>query len=310
MPTSLRRQSTQPLRRFLGLDPGPGETPSGSELNDYLAGIPFTPEQTRQAGVISGYDARITAADAADRAVVTAERQAQLEGFPNAAAKAAWIRRQEETKAQSQLEAAREQTRAGVAQEEARTRGMREVERERRTGTQALLDSFQGGGGTGGGEFRPSINAQGKVSFANPSRQLGRTHEMIAGADASIHSLGKLETLLPSVESRLGPLMGRLSAYGLKTPGVSADPNFATFNAETATLRNATIKAITGAQMSEPEAQRIREQIPDVSDKPEVWRAKATATRDNLSFLRQRLVALSGGDTDVDVADEWEQVGP
>jgi len=205
------------------------------------------------------------------------------------------------------------QGRSGVSQEEAKTRGMLDVEGER---MKRLKDFLQpsggaaGGGATGG--FRPSVNAQGQVSLAPPQRLLGRSQEMIAGADSSAHSLDKLEALLPAVEGRLGPLTGRLSALGLQIPGISVDKNFAAFSAETATLTNATIKAVTGAQMSEPEANRIRKQIPALSDKPDVWRAKAAATRDNLRFLRQRMVDLGAGETGVDESSnlgDWEQVG-
>ena len=64
---------------------------------------------------------------------------------------------------------------------------------------------------------------------------------------------------------------------------------FTDFQAATAAFRNAVIKAITGAQMSEPEAARIRQQIPEITDKPDVWKAKAEQTRFNLRTLKPRV---------------------
>ena len=58
--------------------------------------------------------------------------------------------------------------------------------------------------------------------------------------------------------------------------------------AATSAFKNAIIKDITGAQMSEPEAKRIMKQIPDENDPPIRWRAKAKQTRKNLDFLQKR----------------------
>ena len=49
--------------------------------------------------------------------------------------------------------------------------------------------------------------------------------------------------------------------------------------------------------MSEVEAKRIQQQIPLVTDKPEVWQAKARATRKNLSDLERAIGGRQGGGT-------------
>jgi hypothetical protein len=108
--------------------------------------------------------------------------------------------------------------------------------------------------------------------------------------EVGLDQLDRLETMFHAGASELiGPLAGRGRAIGQQLPGVDIDPKFNDFAAATAAFRNAVIKAITGAQMSELEARRIREQIPDISDKKEVWLAKAQQTRLNLGDLSNRL---------------------
>lgn len=76
------------------------------------------------------------------------------------------------------------------------------------------------------------------------------------------------------------------------------DPGQASYYANIATMKNATIKAITGAQMSEPEAKRIAYQIPSESDQPEEHMAKMLATYANQQYLQKRLALatqMTGG---------------
>jgi hypothetical protein len=119
--------------------------------------------------------------------------------------------------------------------------------------------------------------------------------QMLSGIEASQHVLSKLEGRLEGVKDKIGPLAGNWSKAMQKTPGVGVDKPFADFSAESATLKNSVIKAITGAQMSEPEGRRILEQVPLETDKPEVWQSKAVATRDNLGYMRERIIANAGG---------------
>lgn len=116
--------------------------------------------------------------------------------------------------------------------------------------------------------------------------------EKVAGFDASLFSLDKLEMFVRTgkVEENLGPAAGRLSELQQSVPLLPTDPDFSKFLAETNTLRNATIKALTGAQMSEPEAKRIMGQLPLHTDKKEVWIQKAIATKENLSLLRNEMI--------------------
>ena len=80
-------------------------------------------------------------------------------------------------------------------------------------------------------------------------------------------------------------------------PGVAVNQTFANFQASTSAFKNSVIKAITGAQMSEPEARRIMQQIPMETDKPEGWQAKYESTKRNLAYLQARVPAGAGGAT-------------
>ncbi|HMJ85923.1 MAG TPA: hypothetical protein VK504_22235, partial [Vicinamibacterales bacterium] len=91
------------------------------------------------------------------------------------------------------------------------------------------------------------------------------------------------------------PFAGRATEAKIALPGVTVPDDLAKFAAQTATLKNSVIKAITGAQMSEPEANRILAQVPVFTDKPNVWLQKAEETQKNAAAMRKRIIALSGG---------------
>jgi hypothetical protein len=156
---------------------------------------------------------------------------------------------------------------------------------DRRTaGALRIANARQQDGGASGASGAPQPKPMGPVAQAK-----------VADIDTSLHTLGKLETMAPKMSAFLGPIAGRAASQAQGFPGIPTSPDFAAFTAETAALKNATIKAITGAGLGEAEAQRIMQQIPDVTDKPEVWAAKAKATRDNATFMRKRTMELAGG---------------
>jgi len=131
--------------------------------------------------------------------------------------------------------------------------------------------------------------------------------EKIAGIDQAA-SLAKAMSSRVKDEW-LGPVAGRWAEGKIGLPGVDVPEDLARFFADTATLKNATVKAITGAQMSEPEAKRIMKQIPVFTDKKSVWQAKAKATAENLNFLRQRIIALSKGEMPPEIPWDNEEAG-
>ena len=130
---------------------------------------------------------------------------------------------------------------------------------------------------TGGGQVKPPPGTTGAQSIANETAE------------------AQLERMTKMFETRkdwnTGPVAGRAREVGQQIPGVPVNLSYAEFSAASAAFRNAVIKAITGAQMSEPEANRIKEQIPMPSDKPEVWAAKARQTKLNLQDLAKRIKA-------------------
>jgi len=108
----------------------------------------------------------------------------------------------------------------------------------------------------------------------------------IAETRASIDALDNLKMLFDSAQTKTGPLVGRYSPVaGLI--GMTTDEQEA-FMAATSAFKNAIIKEITGAQMSEVEANRIMKQVPDITDPATRWRAKWEQSRKNLEMLQKR----------------------
>lgn len=128
--------------------------------------------------------------------------------------------------------------------------------------------------------------------------------------EVSSEQLDRLKGMFDaSGKNMVGPIEGRVRSLGQKIPGVPVNEDFANFEAETSAFRNSVIKAITGAQMSEVEANRIRQQIPEVNDKPEVWNAKYAQTQRNLKDLNNRLRARAGGGATASGGGNKRQVG-
>jgi hypothetical protein len=130
---------------------------------------------------------------------------------------------------------------------------------------------------TGGGQLKA------------PPGQLGQMGVMNEVAEDTLNNLEKMFN--EGAKDLIGPMEGRLRGAGEDVPGVPVNKLFSNFKAGSATLRNQVIKAITGAQMSEPEARRIMAQIPDEKNKPEVWLARVKQTRLNMQYLRERTKA-------------------
>lgn len=116
--------------------------------------------------------------------------------------------------------------------------------------------------------------------------------EKVAGLENADEILNDLtNTMKPEW---IGPAAGRLNELNLKIPGTSVPEGFGRFYAQSNTLKNMVVKAITGAQMSEPEAKRILGQVPVITDKPDVWAEKLKATQENLGSMSQKILQLSG----------------
>jgi hypothetical protein len=123
----------------------------------------------------------------------------------------------------------------------------------------------------------------GKPAAASERTALSETQE-------SLDSLDKIESLFD--EAFVGPFAGR---EGSVKDVIGETPFFAgntarqsEFYATEQAMKNAMIKAITGAQMSEPEAKRIMSQLPHRNNPPSVFRARLKATRENFKTIKKR----------------------
>lgn len=184
------------------------------------------------------------------------------------ATKAALTKQQELTMAGQQAD--RAATAADRATDNAREDARLGLDRER----EKRIATAPTGGGAGAGNL--GVGAVDKI----------------AGIDSSIQLISDLKAI--KKDEWLGPLAGRLRTYQIGTPGVSVPSDLAEFDAKTATLENAVIRALTGAQMAEHESERIRRQIPLMTDKPSVWAEKAEATVKNLELIKRRTMELAG----------------
>jgi len=119
--------------------------------------------------------------------------------------------------------------------------------------------------------------------------------DKVAAATTSLDVLDRLQSLYS--DDKVGPIAGRYNTMERGAPSVlgavmpDAPEGFEEFAAESATLKNQIIQAVTGAAVSAQEQTRILQQIPQVQDTPANWKAKAAATRRNLEALRSNIVA-------------------
>ena len=123
--------------------------------------------------------------------------------------------------------------------------------------------------------------------------------------EAALDVIARLESYIEGPDSDMGKMIGpfggrsrsaflALGDFGQSVGQFFGDTeqdqkDFAEFKAVTAGFKNAVIKAITGAQMSEQEAKRIMEQIPTENDILVSWKAKAKASVYSLNDLENRM---------------------
>jgi len=112
----------------------------------------------------------------------------------------------------------------------------------------------------------------------------------IADARASLDHLNNLKKLFN--KEFVGPIIGRVAPttglFGMTTESQEQ------FMAATTAFKNMIIKQITGAQMSESEADRIMKQVPDITDPPIRWKAKWEERRKNIETMKQRRLEILG----------------
>src|SRR3990167_8898329 len=145
------------------------------------------------------------------------------------------------------------------------------------------------------------------------ARPPGTLGQMTIANEATLDSLARLKEMFDAgAKDDIGPAEGRARRMGQQVPGGAlVTERFANFEAATRAFQNAMIKAITGAQMSEPEAKRIMGQIPNVTDNPTVWQAKYAQSVKNMEDLENRRRPDRGAPADATDAllDELLRVG-
>lgn len=115
----------------------------------------------------------------------------------------------------------------------------------------------------------------------------------VAHSNVALRALGQIKTMRPNFTQSLGPVAGSWQQAKQLTP--AADKGYASFAAELATLKNRVIQATTGAQMSKDEAKRILDQVPELTNQPDVFDARMDATEANLQSIIDETYAAAGG---------------
>lgn len=143
-----------------------------------------------------------------------------------------------------------------------------------------------------------------------PPKMAAGTADKVAMAQTSLAVLDRIEGLLNEKQGdgsmrfrdeMMGPWAGRYNKMERGAPSVigavlpDAPKGFEDFAAESATLKNQVIQAITGAAVGVQEQGRILDQIPTETDSPSNWKAKAKATRKNLQELMANQIRMGTG---------------
>lgn len=237
-----------------------------------------------------------------DTDAVTPDRQAMAEGVPESLAQNESVIKLRGTPQELASQATREATAASRAQTDADRDASRTATADYRktmTGLAGQREQRLNDWGPptvviadpnspGGAKVIPR-NQLGPTGDPAPVPPALRSQEV--SSEVGLDQLDRLEQMFESEGGKdvVGPIEGRARSIGQQIPGVPVNEQFSNLEAATAAFRNATIKAITGAQMNKQEEGRILAQIPGMNDKPNVWRAKARQTRTNLGDLANRI---------------------
>lgn len=143
-------------------------------------------------------------------------------------------------------------------------------------------------GSTRTGQITPIQNPVGARRAPVPAGMLNTQRELE-------NSARKLTDLRAAFKPEfVGPVEGRVLKVKSKLPGTTMPAGWGTFTALQADLKNSVIKLITGAQMGQQEADRILQQVPTETDKPEIWLDKFNQTQKNVDYLNQVISQQTG----------------
>lgn len=122
----------------------------------------------------------------------------------------------------------------------------------------------------------------------NPTQQTA-----IADTDATITLAEQAKQTAQGIKT--GPVAGRFGQLKTALPG-GGDQNFNTLNAQLNALKANFMKAISGAAVSEQEAQRLAQFLPSVNDQEAVIQTKLDQLVNELGVKRDSLITAVGGD--------------
>lgn len=110
--------------------------------------------------------------------------------------------------------------------------------------------------------------------FPRVPRKLTPTQQdRVLAATSSLDRIAALRESYAALKGKIGPVAYRLNELGVKLPGIKEDPDFVAFNTALRQLDNLDIKRITGAQMSEGEADRLMKGMATGALKPKDFEA-------------------------------------
>jgi hypothetical protein len=146
----------------------------------------------------------------------------------------------------------------------------------------------------GSGTGRPVTDASGQPIGPTPSQAV-RTR--MGEEEAGLDRINEIRGLYDS--NYVGPAMGRWNQLRQNIPDLPGQFDdipepLAKFMASAAGLKNDMIRLITGAAVGVQEAKRIEREIPNITDRPEVFTAKLAQTEKNRMSLMARIGAATG----------------
>lgn len=175
------------------------------------------------------------------------------------------------------------------------------------------FDEFRKKARANGGSpyYIPAQTAQGIVpfntrtgEFNDPNRRdlkpgEGAQKDM-TNAKSVLYTIGDIEQQF--TPDRVGVLKGRYNNMQLALMGEMGQEGLADMQSAIATLKDTVINLRTGAQMSEPEAKRILQEVPDTTLPPDVFVARLSRAKSYFqNWLKDRSKMAYGRTTTADV---------
>ena len=140
------------------------------------------------------------------------------------------------------------------------------------------------------GELRAQASAYIRSQGRTPPRQLSvGQQDRVMAVNTTVDTLDEIEAAYEKVKSKVGPIKYQFAELKQKLPWTASDPDFTEFQRLLTGMSNIEIKNITGAQMSEQEAERLLTGMARGTLKPgdfeaalKVMRRNAQRTRENI----------------------------